>query len=460
MFDLLRIEESEKKSDDKFTIINGDSNPELKGNIYLTENSKLVSRSFGEAKVVKFTNDSFLKFFEEVKEKDPNHYFTPCYEGPHVKVWFDEDKEIRFSNDNKIDCLKSFWGNKEETFGELFFKNGGDKFVEKLSEETKIPGYTHHFMILNRNLLITTRLDMRDNETVIVYLGTTTLEGKILEVTSIDPEVYFYNIDRANVLPLKSELSSRILLPTKINFQEAYHVLTNGYEMNNYEPSLDKSLIKGECIVFRNGVDRIIKFTPDNYETRSFIAGSTPNIKNRLYNLLEKAKNIEDYEDNFPIVGTLTDSQLSLVKENDKRITTFGINAFIKDKKVYNPNSLEDRMNNILVLCLLTCPLTKVNLFIDAWFDYRKSREKIINFIRNHNSDIRNNKYDEKLSQFHKKALERMKDIAKVSKNYANDNSNGFTYNSRMIYSLKGLLKNEFGPSLYRIEKAISFIQE
>ena len=460
MFHLDDIEEALKSSDDKFTIIKGDSRPEIKGNIYLKENSKLVSKSFGKCDVIEYEKSQFETFYKENKDIYKNHYFTPCYEGPHVKIWYDDSGEIHFSNDNKIDCTTSFWGNKEETFGKLFFENGGQKFVDKLTSDVKRLGYTHHFMIINKSLVITSRIDLRNNDTIIVYLGTTSLDGKIFEITFLDPEVHFYNHDKRNVFPSKEELAGRIIIPTKLTVEEAFFVLNNGYESNSYNPVIQRDLIKGECVIFRNGYDGIVKFNPPNYQMRSLIAGTTPNVKSRLYNLLEKAKNKETYEDQFPVIGCLDDSKLEIIKQNDKRITTFVINTFIEKEKNYSKDSLENRMNNILVICLLCCPLPKIDLFIDAWMDYKYCRDKILKFIVAHSSNIRNEKYDDKLNFSHQKALLRLKDLAKTSKNYANNKRKGNTYNERMVYSLKGLLQNEFGSSLYRIEKAITFIQE
>lgn len=452
MFQLNSIEEAFKSSSDEFTIVR---DGELKGNIYYTENSKLASKSFGNCPVMK--KSDFESFYIKNKDKYSNHYFTVGYEGPHVKVWWDETGEVHFSNDNKVDCKNSFFGNKEKTFWKLFNENGGEKFIEKLPSDVKKLGNTHHFMIVDRELLITTRVDMRDNETIVVYLGTTTLDGKILDVIFIDKEIYFSNNeDRANVFPEKSVLGGRILLPTKITAQEAFNLLTNGYE----NPlSQIPEFTKGENVIFRDGIDGIVKFVADNYELRSFIAGRTPNVKNQLYILLENAKNDMEYDDKFPIFGCLNESNLETIKSNQKIHTTFIVSKFLENSKNFNKDLVDDRYSNILTVCILSCPLTKVNLFIDGWNDYIKCRDKILNFIRAHNNDIRMDKYDDRLIEFHQKALLRIKDLAKVSKIYASDKSRGHTYHSRMVYSLKGLLKNEFNTSLYRIEKAVSFIQ-
>ena len=456
MFHLDQIELQNKVTDGDFTMVVKSDNKEINGNIYLTENCTLISKSFGNTEEVIYEEESFKNF---VTSQGGKGYFTPCYEGPLIRICHHND-ELIFSNYNKINCRNSFYGNKEDKFEKLFFENGGQKFIESLTEESKKAGYSHHFMIVNRDLLITSRLDMRDNETIVVYLGTTTLDGKILDIALIDNNVHFYNYDPMNLLPIKEELKSRILLPTKISSEQAFNLLIKGYESLQYDSCLSREITNGECVIFRNGVDKIVKFFPKNYEIRSYIAGKTPNKKHRLYNLLEESKKIDIYFDTFPVVGCLNDSELELIKENKKTITTFQVHSFLNKGIKFEKSSYECRMKNIVTLCILCCPLTKIDTYINSWFDYNSSRDKIIQFIKKHNSAIRNGGYDEKLLEFHSKASERIKALATVSKNYANDNRNGYNYNSRMLYSLKGLLRNEFGPSLYRIEKAISYIQE
>jgi len=107
----------------------------------------------------------------------------------------------------------------------------------------------------------------------------------------------------------------------------------------------------------------------------------------------------------------------------------------------------------------MSCPLTKIDQFIDAWFDYSVCRETVLKFVKEKNAKIRSGFYDNKLLDCHKKALERIKDMALVSKTYASQEKNGHTYASKLDYSIRGLVRNEFGSSLYRIERAITYLR-
>ena len=172
------------------------------------------------------------------------------------------------------------------------------------------------------------------------------------------------------------------------------------------------------------------------------------------------SKDETSYSERFPRLGCLDESQLQIILDNSKTETSFIINTYMNKDKNFNPKTQQSRMSNILTNCILFCPLRKIDIFINAWRDYNQSKSLIIKFIKKHNSDIRHGKYDERLSEYHSKALNRIRNLADVSKIYASERDSRHSYSSRMEYSLKGLIDKEFGPSLYRIEKAIFSLRE
>ena len=212
-------------------------------------------------------------------------------------------------------------------------------------------------------------------------------------------------------------------------------------------------------MILRINHRKIVKFTPKCYNTRILIAGSTPNIKNRLYNILEWAKDPEKY-DKLPVLGTLENECLETIKQESKNDTTKMVETFLETFNNYIERDVLSMMNNIVLVSILSCPLTKVDKFIDAWFDYCSCKDTILKFIKEKNGKIRSGFYDNRLLECHDKALERIKNMALVSKNYASQEKNGHTYAAKLEYSIKGLVRNEFGPSLYRIERAIKFLKD
>ena len=450
MFHLDNISSDDKNIEGIYTIVKGDSDPSIQGNIYNTETSELVSGTFCASSEYHFTSDEeFLSLFSEKTRA------TVGYEGAMVKVQLRD--ELLFSNTKRVDCRNSFWGNKEETFYKLWYENGGEAFLSKLEPSD----LTHHFMIMNSNLVITSRMDMRDNDTIIIYLGSVDLDGNIQDINQIDPDVYYLHTSREHVLPSREQLAGRVLIPTVISPQEALSILKSGYENIEYEEgSIPFSLFKGETVILRRGTKEIIKVVPKCYEMRKLIAGNTPNMKNHLYRLLEMSKDETSYSERFPHLGCLDESQLQIILDNSKSETSFIINTYMNRNKNFNLKNQQSRMSNILTNCILFCPLRKIDIFINAWRDYSQCKTLIMKFIKKHNADIRHGKYDERLSDYHSKALTRIKNLADVSKIYASEKDPRHSYSSRMDYSLRGLVDKEFGPSLYRIEKAILSLRE
>ena len=448
------VEDKVFNTDKSLVLIKGKENPRLKGSVFNTDTQKLVAASFSDVEVVNYEPEIFNSY---VNPENTNT-LTICYEGPLVMLRFDESENPVLYNCSKHDCRESFWGNKDEKFGDLFFQNGGQNFLDKVD---KISGISHHFMLMTPSLMTTTRIDFRDNDCIVVYLGSVSLDGTILNPNTISPEIYYYHeINGCNFLPSKEELSGRILFPSRVTPEEAHHILVRGFDFNTFSGKLDISQFNGECIILRINNRKIVKFVPKCYHLRNMIAGSTPNVKNRLYSLLEKAKDIESYKDEFPTVGSISNEGYKAIQIKSKQDTTKNIEIFIENYETYQEKNITDRMNNIVLVCILSCPLTKVDDFIQAWFDYNKSKSVIVKFVREKNSNLRNGKYDEILSSYHERALKRLKDMAKVSKEFATLEKNGHTYNSKMEFSIRGLVNNEFGPSLYRIEKAIQYLKD
>ena len=428
--------------------------PGTKGNIY--RGATLVSSTFKNPEQIQITgSEDFDRIIMERSKDSTNFHFTICYEGALVKLCYDDKGELQFSNNSKVNCRGSFWGNKEETFFKVFNENGGDKFIAGI-EQSKTPNVSHHFMLMTRNLVVTSRIDLRDNETIVVYLGSVDINGNIINPSSYSREVYHYhNIVDRNVLPTREELFGRILIPSRIDFQTAKHIIYNGYDPHTYpEQVITKDITHGECVIARYNDQKIIKFLPSCYEHRDYIAGNTPNVKNRFFRLMDVSRSPE-YTEKIACQIVLTDEQIGYIYQEPKTNATRNIVYFAEKNGFKEPESVPDKMRAILTFCLLCCPLAKVNQFIDAWRDYTSCKESVVKFLKKNNSKISSGNFDEALNERHSNALGRLKDMAKVSKSYASETKNQYSYHSKLEYSIRGLVSKEFGPSLYRIEKAM-----
>ncbi len=454
MIDTISVDDKVYNEDKSLVLIKGIENPNLKGCIFDTNTHQLVSSSFVDTETIEYDPATFKSFFNE----NENITISLCYEGPLVIVRFDQDGKCHFYNTKRHDCSGSFWGDKTQKFGDLFLKNGGQKFIDTVE---KIPSISHHFMITTPDFLNTSRIDFRNNECIVVYLGSVSLEGTILNPKDLSPDLYYYhNISENNFLPTKEEVNGKILIPSRLTYEGAIQLLTNGYHNIESSGKLDKSTFLGENIIVRKNNRKIIKFTPKCFSLRSFISGTTPNVKNRLYTILEMSKDLEKYHENFPVVGSLEKECIEAIRISPKKDTFKNIETFLETFDNYVDSRVTDRMNNIFLVCILSCPLTKIDKYIESWFSYITVKNNITKFIKEKNAKIRSGNYDKHLNIFHVKALERIKNIAQVSKEYANTEKNGRTYISKLEYSIRGMVRNEFGPSLYRIEKALTYLKE
>jgi len=456
------------------TGLKGDSRHRM---IFSEDGSQMVSRSWKseEWQLETAPNGSYLHdgkpLMECLKELEIS-FATPCTDGPLLGVWVDEDGETQISTRSQIYNTREKGSHRGGVrFSEVFLNSGGQRFIDA---QPGHPGWTSHFMVMtpetdgSTGLIVTSRIPLRDLEAVVVYLGTVDLDGGIHYPETYPEDVFMLWNNPDHIFPTREELGGRILVPKALTGEEVMAVLYGGYEYP-YQ-SVFPETTRGDAVVVRTKDGGIIKLLPPHQPLRNQVCEGTPSVTCKLFQLLEDAYcrrgDDSSYSDKWPSFGTLCDDQLmallKMLPEKEHEIG-FSINAFIRmnyEGKVMTIETTEEKMRNILTVCLLSCPLSKVKSFIHAWFNYNQVRGKVSKWIKARNAKIREGHYDESLRKFHSKALGRIKDWAKHSKIYASDNSKGRTYASRMSYSLKGLADKEFGPSLYRMQRAIDSLQE
>ena len=443
---------------DNFKLNLGEEFPEKRGEI---TSDKLESRSFGETYEYQVTTkadlDTFISDFKNVN-------FTSCFEGPLVKLWYDSEGNRHFSNLKKLNCSNSYWGDKTKRFGDLFTNYGGLKFEEVIPKTKHL---THHFMLIENTLMVTSRETIYDNDCVVVYLGSVDLEGKKFNL-DYDDSIFYQSKYFVN----KETLQNRILYPKNMSHEEAQQKLlyTNKLVANNYQWGISESnkelcvshLFKGENIMLFAD-DKIYKLKHKASQLREYLAGNTPNVKNRLYVLLDSSKKkFTDYNTVFPYIGIPTDEELKLFKKmSHVAIETYVVNVIhqrLEFTILKDPKNVEQRSRNILLTFILSTTLHRSQLLIDYWFDYKKIKNDIANVIikkSNETTNFTDIQAEESIISFNKKGIDRLKDLSNTCKNYARTTKNDKPYMYNLKFSLYGLLNNEYGSSLYRIEKSI-----
>ena len=107
---------------------------------------------------------------------------------------------------------------------------------------------------------------------------------------------------KTNSIP-SNNLDNKIIYPEPISYEDAIYRLT------------DKNKILGGDNVMLFADNNIYKIKHKNSKLREFFAGNTPNLKNRLYTILDIAKKpTRDYIEDIPTIGIPTNHELELFK--------------------------------------------------------------------------------------------------------------------------------------------------
>jgi len=463
-----QIDSSEKVEDGKFTGSTGLKNPSSRGLIFEEEN--VVSVSFGYSPAYTPTDEQLTMNTNTGTE------ITTCFEGPLVKLWWDSEGNEHLSTTNKLDCYFSYWGNKEEKFGELFYCNGGLKFFK----ECKDRNLTHHFMIMTPALMVTSELNLRDNKCMVIYLGSMSKDGFFSNIDFTE-DVFYKQV--FNTIPLKEELGGKVLypyvwkvddVPYYINFIK--QVLSCGYEHNTAIvdaltqdekfKGVDKRVIDsyfGSPVIIRSD-SGILKYTSSSYDKKCSILGNSPNIKLQVYNLMDDARPKKDivleYFEKYDFLFVPDQDFLNNLKNSENvksdiisKYRELGTVGFMDAK---NPRNNDTRERNLLLVLLLCLPQCKAKIAIESYQDYLVARNNIKNFVKLNLRKIIEGKYDEPFGE-NSKAIRRLKDISSRSLDYTRENGKGHeSFTEKLEFSLKGLTANERGASLYKINKVLN----
>lgn len=456
---------------DLFVCSNGSVNFTSKGLIF--EKKKLISHSFGRSFTREYDNKEVFEEFVNFHNKNLNHSFTECFEGPLVKLWYDSEQKRHLSTTNNMDCENSFWGNRQERFGQLFKDYGGDLF-EKHITGNELYDYTHHFMIMTNSLFVTLDYNLGPNYCVLVYLGSVSKEGKF---KTLDNENVFSNL----TFPTK-DMEGKILKPIeKKEIIYASQTLENGSNPLNIklnsplteiekENGVNLNLIRtftGKPIIMRSDTE-IFKILPYGHEKKLEILGQiNPNISYTIFTLMEQCKPKQDavneyFEKYDFLFGTDMGYFMYLLNTNDPKndiLTTYrniGSNRYGESKHVLNYHIREF---NLIMLLILSIASSKSKIVISEYLEYVKFKLRLLNYIISNRQKIIDDKLsinretcmEDKRLNCHSRALERIRDMATRSYDYAKKSPGNFKQN--ITHSLTGFINNERGSSLYKIKK-------
>lgn len=459
----------------KFTGSNGSVNVDTRGHIteLVDETQQTVSKSFQTTSELVPTDDNYSAITGTA-------CVTSCFEGPMIKVWKDLSGNVHLSTNNNLDCTNSFWGNKEERFGELFHSNGGTLFIERFATNT----HTHHFMVVTRSLMNTSEIQLGDNKCVVVYLGTVNHKSEF-SMLAPDTDVFVQQESYYNI-PSKEKMAGRVLYPyvsTTANdvrlILQIDHILSYGLNplvnemfMNLSVEEQDRGVsletIKtyfGSPMIVRNE-SSITKFLPVGYHKKCSIIGNNPNIKYRVYRLMDrcvaKKDSIDSYFNEFDYIFAPTVDFLKTL------ITSPNIkhDIVMEYRKTGGGNetktSVSERERNLLVLLILSLPEDKGSIAIHSYLNYLSAQSRLMRFVTGNKHHISVGKTKELLLTHPPSACVDIETLDRIVKRITDiyTNAHAFAekehgYMRRFKSSLRSLVSSEYGASLYKIEKVV-----
>lgn len=461
--------------DDRFRGSTGSVNPDTRGIILETKDGldNIVSASYGHTPEILPSED----LWDTVS---PNSYFTTCFEGPLVKLWWDLDDQPHLSTTNNLDCKNSYWGNREERFGDLFQKYGGQSFIDNYKGSKEL---THHFMILTKDLSVSSDFGIKNNKCAIVYLGS--MDRNNFSFRMIERDVFendtFFDVFIENEESLPESENFKIVYPLitkildgRVEINEMIKRVTIGFtEESIFSPLTENEKLRGvdlrvinsyfgEPVILRTDFG-ITKIVPTGYYKKCDIVGNTPNIKLLIYNMMDKCRPKKDltleYLETFDFLFVPELSFIKGLKESKnvkvdiiKKYRELGTIGYMDAK---NFKTTRCRERNLMLIALLCLPECKSRIAIEAYEEFLEGQEKLITFASSNTTKVIEGKFDDVIKNT--KVLFRLKDICSRSSDYALKNSSDNPeYYKNFKFSLKGLVQNERGNSLYRINKELN----
>ena len=298
-----------------------------------------------------------------------------------------------------------------------------------------------------------------------------------------------------NEIPSKADINNKILYPwtatpvtdqrilVKVNSIVSYGINYRVREIfaqvseEEAERGVNMNTIKtyfGNPMMIRNG-SRITKFQPEGHSKKCSIIGNSPNIKYTVYRLMDACRGkqnivttyFEEYDflfapslefilglkDSFHDIDNISTNIKYDIVAQYRRVGTHGYN------ECSNVRGAAARERNLMMVLLLCLPQSKGVAAIDAYFEYVTFISYLTNFVMNNHNQITSGVFEQGLRSKPEinennvnHTVTRLKDICSCSHRYAEQNKG---YMGKFKFSVRGLIRNEYGSSLYRIEKAI-----
>jgi len=309
IYDLSQSDEFTTK--EKHTIFN------LRGVILdVTEENqeKVVSLSFGYTPDIPLLTDEDT-IPEELYDTNHNQQSSflkedkvtlhPAYEGTVIRAWKYNNK-VFFSTHKKINPVNSSFG-KSEKFLNLYEKLGGPVGDMLFDVQNESSNLVHFFMICDKNLLFTSKINVGDG--FLVYLGKKTINAEIDEESFWKSSLSSVKVDVSDEdlgYPTGDKNNRNIYTPPSLTKEEANLVLKYGpcfYGKSRIDSNKHSFLKTGEPVVMikrdlQGNPISMCRIVPDAYYQKTKILDQNPNFLNRSFIISDIGISIHIFNNN------------------------------------------------------------------------------------------------------------------------------------------------------------------
>jgi hypothetical protein len=309
----------------------------IRGVIVDVDKKEVVCESFGYTPVI--VSETIPNPGDLIKDTNGIEYtfptdfsLTPITEGALIRVWKHKGETI-VSSHRRINCEKSRWGSSG------FFKSLFLKYVKDFNLDSLIEGgKTANFILMDKNLLISSKFPLLNKEGAIVYLGDKELPDiPYLSEYNDSDDITLYKINQ-------------------FDLEQANKHLTQGF--HSFEAKEQNHLMcLGEGVIvsyIENGVKKLLSINSPAYYRRCKLVDNDPNILHRCYKLINQSyypkSGDDDYIQRFPSVPTLFAEQINTLET--PFINEIPSSICYTDEELTNKNdkfSHERRLRNTLM---------------------------------------------------------------------------------------------------------------
>ena len=397
------------------------------------------------------------------------------FEGTVIRV-FKHNNKVYHSTHRRLDTSRSRWGNSIP-FEQMYYDLGGPLDEELFDAKSAYSPYCHIFLVVHPDVLNVSKTPIGGG--YIVYLGPK-------EMWSIDPQLCPYKQTTEEGLPIGEnwENDSRpnagwidntlytpktttiypsgtqptLYSPLNLTLNQANQYLHFGQYTPFDDSTIDPRLRLGEFVVLyklneQGEISGLLRVQSLSYSWRLDKRNNDPNLKHRLYQLLNASYTPDNYFNSWPMLTPHNVNYIiSLVKQAPILIWPGGS---APQTWITNKN---ERFYNIWMCFILVVPPHKQYEVALMYPELLQDRNALVNWLLALDSS-------NDLSSLEHEGARRAREIILTARQLAQQQTNKGPQNQSLSVhqltqqNIRGFISKEYGDSLYRLVRLMKQVR-